>query len=66
MLEYLGGMRGADTKQSMMFSTVSPDKRVPKNHPLRRIKETANAKLGRLSPTFDVIHSGVWRPSIPP
>jgi len=59
-------MRGADTKQSMMFSTVSPDKRVPKNHPLRRIKELADAALGRLSPTFEVMYSAVGRPSIPP
>ena len=59
-------MRGADTKQSMMFSTVSPDKRVPKGHPLRRIKQIADAALGRLSPTFDVMYSGVGRPSIPP
>jgi transposase len=62
----VAGMRGTDTKQAMMFSTVSPEKRVPSNHPLRRIKELADGALARLSPTFDVMYSSVGRPSIPP
>lgn len=59
-------MRGADTKQAVFFSTVSPEKRVPTNHPLRQIKEIADAALERLSPTFDVMYSAIGRPSIPP
>ena len=31
-------MRGADSKQEAMFSYISPEERVPKNHPLRPIK----------------------------
>ena len=39
-------MRGADTKQAMMFSMLSPEKRVPSNHPLRAVKALADAALG--------------------
>lgn len=59
-------MRGPDDKQGMMFTTVSPEKRVPKDHPLRKIKWLADAILKTLSPTFDTMYSRVGRPSIPP
>jgi hypothetical protein len=36
-----------------MLSLVAPEQRVPKAHPLRRIKELADAALQALSPTFD-------------
>ncbi len=45
-------MHGPDDKQGMMFTTVSPEKRVPKDHPLRRIKMVADTNrippVGRL------------------
>src|SRR3954464_8253532 len=59
-------MRGADDKQASMFSVVSPEKRIPADHPLRRIKAMADAILGALSSTFDEMYSSVGRPSIPP
>src|SRR5262249_11558141 len=31
-------MRGIDARQSAMFSYLSPEQRVPKDHPLRRIR----------------------------
>jgi hypothetical protein len=34
-------MRGTDDKQASMFLIVSPDRRVPADHPLRRIKAMA-------------------------
>lgn len=49
-----------------MFSVVSPDRRVPADHPLRAIKRLADAILGELSSTFDAMYSSVGRPSIPP
>jgi transposase len=58
--------RGPDDKQGMMFTTVSPEKRVPKDHPLRKVKAVADAILKRLSPAFDTMYSRVGRPSIPP
>jgi len=59
-------MRGTDDKQGMIFTVVSPEKRVPQNHPLRTIKASAEAILKRLSPTFEAMYSRVGRPSIPP
>lgn len=59
-------MRGDELKQGHMFSYISPETRVPKNHPLRRIKDLAEAALKKLSPIFDGIYSHTGRPSIPP
>jgi transposase len=59
-------MRGADDKQASMFSVVSPERRIPADHPLRRIKAMADEILTGLSPTFDAMYSSVGRPSIPP
>lgn len=59
-------MRGVDQGQAAMFSYVSPEKRVPANHPLRPIREMVDAALSALSPRFDVLYAGSGRPSIPP
>src|SRR3954469_24542814 len=59
-------MRGADDKQASMFSVVSPERRIPTDHPLRRIKAMADEILSGLSTTFDAMYSKVGRPSIPP
>jgi len=59
-------MRGTDTKQASMLSLLTPEKRVPPNHPLRRVKELAEAALAELSPLFDGMYSTVGRSSIPP
>ena len=49
-----------------MLSIVGPEQRVPKDHPIRRIKALADAALVRLSPVFEAMYSGNGRPSIPP
>src|SRR5438132_6143979 len=59
-------MRGTETKQSSMLCLMSPEERVPSDHPLRRIKALAGAALRELSPTFDAMYSATGRPSIPP
>jgi transposase len=59
-------VRGTDKQQVTMLSLVTPDKRVPADHPLRRIKALADQALAALSPTFDQMYSKVGRPSIPP
>jgi transposase len=59
-------MRGTDDKQASMFSIVSPERRVPADHPLRRIKAMADEVLGGMSATFDAMYSRLGRPSIPP
>src|SRR6266852_9128643 len=59
-------MRGAETKQATMLSLLSPEQRVPKNHPLRRVKLLADAALRELSPVFDEMYAVKGRPSVPP
>src|SRR6476660_3836 len=59
-------MRGTDTQQSSMFSYLSPDKRVPAQHPLRRIRVTVDEATQALSPVFSSLYSAFGRPSIPP
>ncbi len=49
-----------------MLMLMSPESRVPKEHPIRQIKKLADAALSKLSPVFDAMYSGVGRPSIPP
>ena len=59
-------MRGNDTKQSSMLCLISPEARVPSEHPLRAIKQLADEALRTLSPVFDEMYAAAGRPSIPP
>lgn len=59
-------MRGNDEHQGAMFSYISPEQRVPQEHPLRPIREMVNEILKELSPSFSRIYSTQGRPSIPP
>jgi transposase len=59
-------MRGDDRRQDFMFSYLSPDSRVPEDHPLRAIRKMVDAVLNELSPEFDAIYSKVGRPSVAP
>src|SRR5712692_5935513 len=59
-------MRGEERRQRVMLMIVEPGDRVPKEHPLRRVKEFADAALTQLSPLFDEMYSAIGRPSIPP
>ncbi len=59
-------MRGENSTQGHMFTYLSPEQRVPADHPLRAIKESADQVLKELSPTFRAMYSQVGRPSIPP
>ena len=49
-----------------MLAVISTDQRVPKDHPLRRIKQLADEALKELSPTFDAMYARGGRRSIPP
>ena len=59
-------MRGTDQPQSTMFSYVSPEARIPDDHPLRATREMANRALGRLDRKFRSLYSRTGRPSVPP
>jgi transposase len=59
-------MRGEDSKQEAMFSYLSPEKRVPAEHPLRLVRRMVDAILQEMSPRFARLYSDVGRPSIAP
>jgi transposase len=59
-------MRGVDHQQSGMFSYISAERRVPRDHPLRAIRVMVDAALKESSWRFDAVYASSGRPSIPP
>ena len=59
-------MRGTDHEQGDMYSYLSPEERVRKDHPLRAIREVTDEILKRMSPLFDAMYAEGGRPSIAP
>jgi transposase len=49
-----------------MFSYVSPEERVPADHPLRTIRRITDRALERLTTQFDTVYIKFGRPSVPP
>src|SRR4026209_630315 len=58
-------MRGDDHEQAAMWSYISPEQRVPVDHPLRPIRRMVDAILADLSPEFATLYAPVGRPSTP-
>jgi len=59
-------MRGEERQQADPFSYVSPEDRVPQDHPLRGIRQVVDRALSELSPQFTALYAEGGRPSIPP
>ena len=59
-------MRGSDPKQDAMFSYLSPEQRVPAEHPLRPLRTMVDNILKEMSPRFAKLYADTGRPSIPP
>jgi len=59
-------MRGREDNQTSMLSLRTPEQRVPKDHPLRAVKELAEEALKSISPVLDSMYSNRGRHSIPP
>src|SRR5437667_10165691 len=60
-------MRGDDQEQQgAMWSYVPMERRIPADHPLRRMRPMVDGLLQELSPRFDELYSRVGRPSIAP
>jgi transposase len=59
-------MRGPDIQQDTLFSTVTPENRVPQDHPLRPIRKMVNDALEALDPDFEALYAAMGRDSIPP
>jgi transposase len=49
-----------------MFSYLSPEERVPAEHPLRALRRMVDSVLQTLSPDFDAMYATFGRPSIAP
>ncbi len=59
-------MRGETPTQTTILFPLNIEARIPATHPLRRIKQHADAMLAAMSPRFDAMYSRTGRPSIPP
>jgi transposase len=59
-------MRGNEEQQDAVFSYVSLEKRVPADHPLRKIRKMVDEALSELSPQLERLYSSTGRPSIAP
>ena len=59
-------MRGTEQLQEPMFSYISAEKRVPKEHPLRPMRRMVDEILEEMSRDFEGMYSSTGRPSIPP
>jgi hypothetical protein len=59
------GMRGRFQDQGGLFSYISPERRVPANHPLRKIRELVREGLKELSHSLGKLYASEGRPSVP-
>src|SRR6202521_1346040 len=59
-------MRGDDKQQLDVFSYVSPEQRVPQDHPLRPLRVMTDEALQQLRPRFNKLYAKTGRPSIAP
>jgi transposase len=59
-------MRGKNSPQTSMLFLGSPEQVVPKDHPIRRVKQFADAALRELEGVFDGMYSEGGRQSVPP
>jgi len=59
-------MRESDEQSGSLFSYVDLEARVRRDHPLRTIREIANAALAALSGEFAALYTDFGRPSIAP
>jgi transposase len=57
---------GRFTDQGGLFSYIAPDKRVPANHPLRKVRELVRDVLSDLNRSLGRLYASEGRPSIPP
>ena len=57
-------MRGQVNPQSEMLCLLSPERRVPQHHPLRRVKALVDEVLRDRSPRFDQMYAELGRSAI--
>jgi hypothetical protein len=50
-------MRGKDEQQLDVFSYISPEQRVPQDHPLRSLRTMTDEALQQLQPRFNKLYA---------
>ena len=59
-------MRGNNEQQAAVMLYITPDQKVPQDHPIRALKPIVDRALAELSPVFNQMYKKIGRPSIPP
>ena len=59
-------MRGSDNNQNAMYSYLSPEERVPADHPLRATRQMCDEALQEISQRFANLYSALGRRSVAP
>src|SRR5438067_576031 len=59
-------MRGLDNQQLGVFSYLSPEQRIPHDHPLRQLRVIADEAMRELKRRFGKLYAKTGRPSIAP
>ena len=59
-------MRGADITQASIFSYRTLEERIPKKHPLRKLRLEVDGLLASMNEELDAIYARTGRSSIPP
>jgi len=59
-------VRGESERRDNLFSYVNVESRVPKHHPLRKVRKLVDASLEGMEGTLAVLYSEQGRPSIAP
>ena len=57
-------MRGKDEQQLDVFSYVSPEQRVPQDHPLRPLRAMTDEALRDLQPRFNKLYARTDAPRL--
>jgi transposase len=59
-------MRGNNEQQAAVMLYITPDQKVPQDHPIRPLKAIVDRALADLSSVFNQMYKKIGRPSIPP
>jgi transposase len=59
-------MRGNNEQQAAVMLYITPEQKVPQDHPIRALKPIVDRALSDMSPVFSQMYKRIGRPSIPP
>lgn len=59
-------MRGREDEQGEILLGITPDALVPKDHPIRKVREITDRALKEMSPVLSTMYSAIGRRSVAP